>query len=66
MRSSSPCVNTDTEQPFTVRRGDRIAQLVLQRVARARFVAVAELEPSVRGTGGHGSTGGWDAPEGGR
>jgi dUTP pyrophosphatase len=52
-------VNTDADQPFRVRRGDRIAQLVLQRVARARFVPVEALEPSDRGTGGHGSTGGW-------
>ncbi|MEH3079015.1 MAG: dUTP diphosphatase [Quadrisphaera sp.] len=52
-------VNTDADQPFQVRRGDRIAQLVLQRVARARFVPVKSLEPSERGAGGHGSTGGW-------
>lgn len=52
-------VNTDADQPFRVRRGDRIAQLVLQRVARARFVPVEALEASDRGTGGHGSTGGW-------
>ncbi|TNM68933.1 dUTP diphosphatase [Streptomyces sp. NP160] len=52
-------VNTDADHPFQVRRGDRIAQLVLQRVARARFVPVEDLEPTDRGTGGHGSTGGW-------
>ena len=55
-------VNTDLDEPFQVRRGDRIAQLVLQRVARVRFAPVTALEPSERGAGGHGSTGGWDAP----
>jgi dUTP pyrophosphatase len=55
-------VNTDLEQPFQVRRGDRIAQLVLQRVARARFTPTTALDTTERGAGGHGSTGGWDAP----
>jgi len=55
-------VNTDLEQPFQVRRGDRIAQLVLQRVARVRFVTTTALDTTERGAGGHGSTGGWDAP----
>jgi dUTP pyrophosphatase len=52
-------VNTDRAEPFAVHRGDRIAQLVLQRVERARFVPVEDLPPSPRGGGGHGSTGGW-------
>lgn len=51
-------VNTDPEQAVTLRRGDRIAQLVVQRVERARFVPVASLPGSARGAGGHGSTGG--------
>lgn len=51
-------VNTDRETPVTISRGDRIAQLVIQQVSRATFVAVAQLPPSVRGSGGHGSTGG--------
>jgi dUTP pyrophosphatase len=51
-------VNLDPREPFTVRRGDRIAQLVVQPVVRARFVPVAELSDSERGAGGHGSTGG--------
>ena len=38
--------------------GDRIAQLVVQQVAHARFELVDELPPSVRGISGHGSTGG--------
>ncbi|MGQ7296502.1 dUTP diphosphatase [Quadrisphaera sp. KR29] len=54
-------INTDPEQAFHVRRGDRIAQLVLQRVARARFLPVASLDPTARGAAGHGSTGGWGA-----
>ncbi|HEV7756592.1 MAG TPA: dUTP diphosphatase [Mycobacteriales bacterium] len=43
-----------------VRRGDRIAQLVVQRVEQAVFTVVDVLPESVRGTGGHGSTGGHD------
>jgi dUTP pyrophosphatase len=43
---------------FTVRRGDRIAQLVVQRVAHAEFTVVEELPKSQRGADGHGSTGG--------
>lgn len=50
-------LNTDPRVPVQVARGDRIAQLVVQRVARARFVVTDVLPPSVRGTGGHGSTG---------
>lgn len=52
-------LNTDRAEPVTLRRGDRIAQLVLQKVERARFVQVARLPGSVRGTGGLGSTGGF-------
>ena len=50
-------VNTDTAEPFTLRRGDRIAQLVVQQVATPLFDVVDELPPSERGDGGHGSTG---------
>jgi dUTP pyrophosphatase len=50
-------LNTDPAEPFTVRRGERIAQLVVQPVTRVRFVDVAELPPSPRGEGGFGSTG---------
>jgi dUTP pyrophosphatase len=50
-------INTDPAEPFTVRRGDRIAQLVVQPVARARFLDVAELPGSPRGDGAFGSTG---------
>jgi dUTP pyrophosphatase len=54
-------VNLDPTTPLTLRRGDRVAQLVVQPVVRARFVPVAELPASVRGEGGHGSTGGHGA-----
>ena len=49
--------NTDQAEPFVVRRGDRIAQLVVQPVVRARFRPVAALPPTPRGDGGFGSTG---------
>jgi dUTP pyrophosphatase len=51
-------VNHDRDRPAKISRGDRIAQLVVQRVAQARFQRVDELPGSVRGAGGHGSTGG--------
>lgn len=51
-------VNLDPAEPVRLRRGDRIAQLVVQRVETARFVEVAALPGSARGTAGHGSTGG--------
>jgi dUTP pyrophosphatase len=54
-------VNTDPTESVTLRRGDRIAQLVVQRVERARFVEVGRLPGSHRGPGGHGSTGGTSA-----
>jgi len=50
-------VNTDPETPYEVQRGDRIAQLVIQRVETATFVAVDRLDDSERGQGGFGSTG---------
>ena len=50
-------LNTDPDEPFTVRRGDRIAQLVVQPVTTVRFLDVAELPASPRGEGGFGSTG---------
>ncbi len=44
-------------EPVVIRRGDRIAQIVVAPVERARFDAVAELPPTARGDGGFGSTG---------
>ncbi|MFV0463267.1 MAG: dUTP diphosphatase [Nostocoides sp.] len=55
-------INHDPAQAFTVCRGDRIAQLVLQQVGRARFEVVAELPSSDRGDNGHGSSGGFGSP----
>ncbi|HEX8929779.1 MAG TPA: dUTP diphosphatase, partial [Actinomycetota bacterium] len=60
-------LNTDPAEPFAVRRGDRIAQLVVQPVVSARFLLVQELPPlgsgraGTRGGGGFGSTGGFGA-----
>jgi dUTP pyrophosphatase len=50
-------INTDPVDDFEIRRGDRIAQLVVQRVEQASFVPVAELPGSARGLGGFGHTG---------
>ena len=50
-------VNLDPRDPFEVHRGDRIAQLVIQRVEEIGWIEVKELEGTDRGTGGHGSTG---------
>jgi dUTP pyrophosphatase len=51
-------INHDPVAPLRLSRGDRIAQLVLQKVERASFRVVDELPSSERGSGGHGSTGG--------
>ena len=45
-------------EPFAIRRGDRVAQLVLAPVTRAGWMEVAELDETARGEGGFGSTGG--------
>jgi dUTP pyrophosphatase len=52
-------INHDHVRPVSIERGDRIAQLVIQRFERARFVEVDTLPESVRGAGGYGSTGGF-------
>jgi dUTP diphosphatase len=51
-------INHDPRDAVELRRGDRIAQLVVQRVEHAVFREVAELPGSDRGAGGYGSTGG--------
>ncbi len=51
-------VNHDRVTTAKISRGDRIAQLVVQRVERAHFHGVDHLPDTVRGAGGHGSTGG--------
>jgi dUTP pyrophosphatase len=50
-------INTDKHEPFHIKRGDRIAQLVLQQVVDATTVQVEELDETSRGAGGFGSTG---------
>lgn len=50
-------INTDPKEDFEVNRGDRIAQLVIQRVEQAVFRPVPELPESQRGLGGFGHTG---------
>jgi dUTP pyrophosphatase len=50
-------LNTDRDEPYTVTTGDRIAQLVVMPVSRARFIPVERLPGSHRGEGGFGSTG---------
>ena len=59
-------INHDRDQSVRLNRGDRIAQLIVQRVERAVFRVVPQLPGSVRGADGHGSTGGHDGlrPEG--
>ena len=54
-------VNHDHHNPVKISRGDRIAQLVIQRVERAAFQVVDQLGDTARGAGGHGSTGGHQA-----
>ena len=55
-------LNTDRHHAIELKRGDRIAQMVIQRVEYARFLPVQDLSGSVRGGGGFGSTGGFGAP----
>lgn len=55
-------INHDPTEAIELRRGDRIAQLVIQRFERAAFTEVGELPASVRGDGGYGSTGGFGRP----
>lgn len=52
-------VNTDPERAYEVKRGDRIAQLVIQRIETIRFNEIEEdaLTPAARGSGGFGHTG---------
>jgi dUTP pyrophosphatase len=56
-------LNTDASAALEFKRGDRIAQMVIQRVETASFELVRELPDSVRGTGGFGSTGGFNAAQ---
>jgi dUTP pyrophosphatase len=58
-------MNTDRHEPLELRRGDRIAQLVIQPVEQAIFHEVATLPDSARAAGGFGSTGGWSGSRAG-
>nr|WP_188544930.1 dUTP diphosphatase [Rhodococcus trifolii] len=51
-------INHDLETPVDLRRGDRIAQLLVQRVELVDFVEVEALDETTRGSGGYGSSGG--------
>ena len=51
-------INHDPSQAVTFKKGDRVAQLVIQKVEHAEFIEVDNLPGSDRGTGGFGSTGG--------
>jgi len=50
-------INTDKREAFHIKRGDRIAQLVIQKVVEATTIQVSELDATSRGSGGFGSTG---------
>jgi len=50
-------INHDLHETYSIKRGDRIAQLVFQKVERAEFIEVEELPGSGRGADGFGSTG---------
>lgn len=50
-------INHDRENDFIIERGDRIAQLVIQKVERASFIKVQNLDQTQRGSDGFGSTG---------
>jgi dUTP pyrophosphatase len=52
-------VNHDLQEPIELRRGDRVAQLVVQRYEHVAFREVEALPDSARGAGGYGSTGGF-------
>ena len=56
-RSRSTLLNTDADEAYDIGVGDRIAQLIVMPVSRARFIPVETLPDSVRGDGGFGSTG---------
>lgn len=57
-------LNTDATEPYRIAAGDRIAQLLVLPIARARFIPVDRLPGSHRGEGGFGSTGYRDAGSG--
>ncbi|MDP2211704.1 MAG: dUTP diphosphatase [Candidatus Aquicultor sp.] len=50
-------INTDKDTPFSIAKGDKIAQLVIQKVEWVEFAPVEELDETLRGADGFGSTG---------
>ena len=50
-------LNTDREQSIEIKRGDRVAQLVIQKIPQVVFTEVEELDESIRGESGFGSSG---------
>jgi dUTP pyrophosphatase len=50
-------INTDMHEAFHIKRGDRIAQLVIQRVEEVKLIRRDSLDDTARGEGGFGSTG---------
>lgn len=52
-------VNLNKDQTVSLAKGDRIAQLVIQKVEKANFIEVEQLPETARGAGGYGSTGGF-------
>ena len=50
-------INHDLTESFQINKGDRVAQLVIQKVENAQFKVVNQLPDSARSTGGYGSTG---------
>lgn len=50
-------INLDPRTPITLKRGDKVAQLVIQQVCRCTLIEVDELDATARGEGGFGSTG---------
>ena len=63
MTGVQTCALPICEAAFEIRRGDRVAQLVLAPVTRAMWLPVEELDETARGEGGFGSTGGLFALE---
>lgn len=50
-------INLNPDEPLEIFRGDRIAQLVIQKVESVQFIEVSHLDDTTRGSGGFGSTG---------
>jgi dUTP pyrophosphatase len=50
-------INHDKENPFIIREGERIGQIIFEKISTPKLVEKKELEETVRGSGGYGSTG---------